>query len=89
MNKERRKQIDGIIARIEQELSPLVDEIREAIEEVRDEEQEYFDNMPESLQGGDKGNLAEAAVDALEEAVGAFDDLDLEGLIGNLNTAQE
>jgi len=89
MNKERRKQIDGIIARIEQELSPLVDELRGAIEEVRDEEQEYFDNMPESLQGGDKGNLAEAAVDALEEAVSGFDDLDLEGLINNLYTAQE
>lgn len=89
MNKERRKQIDGIIARIEQELSPLVDEIRASVEEVRDDEQEYLDNMPESLQSGDKGQLAEAAIEALEEAVSAFDDFYLEGLISNLNTAQD
>lgn len=38
------------------------------IEDLRDEEQDYYDNMPESLQGGDKGSTAEAAIEALTTA---------------------
>lgn len=61
MNKERRKQIAEATALIERGL--------EILETCRDEEQEYYDNMPESFQNGDKGQSATAAVDVLETAI--------------------
>ena len=41
MNKERRKQLDEIISKLE--------DIKQDIVSLQDEEQEYFDNMPEAL----------------------------------------
>lgn len=73
MNKDRRKALE--------ELSSRLGEIVGELESLRDEEQEYFDNMPESLQGGDRGSDAEQAIgsmetalDLLEEVAGHIDD---------------
>lgn len=71
MNKERRKQIDDIRNNL-LDVSPL-EEAKSTLEGLRDEEQEYFDNMPEGFQQGDKGQAAEAAVSALEAAIEAID----------------
>lgn len=60
MNNQRRKAISALVSQIEQLLSD--------VESIRDEEQEYFDNMPESLQGGEKGETSQAAIDSLESA---------------------
>lgn len=38
-------------------LHSLAEEAQAEAEELRDEEQDYYDNMPESLQGGEKGQL--------------------------------
>jgi prefoldin subunit 5 len=65
MNKERRKAIEALSSRL--------DELKGEIESLMQEEQEYFDNMPESFQGGDKGATAESAIEALQEAVDACD----------------
>lgn len=89
MNKQRRKQIDQIITRLQDELAPLIDSIREEIETIRDEEQEYYDNMPESLQSGDKGDVAQSAIEALEEGVNTLEEIDIDSIITSLNTAQE
>jgi len=75
MNAARRKQLAAVLPLIEQ-MDALREEIREALENVRDEEQEYFDNMPESLQGGDKGHIAESAISNLENAISALEDFD-------------
>lgn len=72
MNKARRKELERAKA--------LIDEAAEIIAAAKDEEQDYFDNMPESLQGGDKGAAAEQAVDALDEAAS-----DLEGISSKLD----
>lgn len=64
MNKNRRKQIDDILV----QLNPLLFEI----ESVKDEEQEAYDNLPESMQNGDKGEKMSDAVNNLEYA---FDSL--------------
>lgn len=40
-----------------------------ALEGIRDEEQEAYDNMPESFQNGDKGEQSQAAIEALESAI--------------------
>lgn len=69
MNNQRRKRIAAIIAPIEVlQAFSLADQISE-LESVRDEEQDYFDNMPESLQGGEKGGNAEHAISQMEEAL--------------------
>ena len=88
MNKERRKQIEAVKSRIESLLSEAAS-IQADVEAIRDEEQEYRDNMPESLAEGDKGQKAETAISALEQVIE-----DLENLAGSefdtqLNTAAE
>lgn len=67
MNNQRRKQLDEVIAKIEEATSLL--------ETLRDEEQESFDNMPEGLQQGDRGQATEASASALDEAVNALDEV--------------
>lgn len=76
MNKERRKQIAKVIDEL-QGLSVT-------IESIRDDEQDYFDNMPEGIQSSEKGERAEAATYALDMAYEA-----IEEAIGQLEEAQE
>lgn len=76
MNNVRRKEIDKLTAQIE--------EIKEAIEALRDEEQEAFDNMPESLQDGERGEKMQSAIDALEYAAD-----DLQECLDHLSEASE
>jgi flagellar biosynthesis chaperone FliJ len=76
MNKERRKALSSMQAQLEG--------IKAEIADIRAEEQDYFDNMPESLQGGDKGQQAEAAIGLLDEAISQ-----LEEASGNLESASE
>lgn len=61
MNKERRKRIAAVVEK-------LCDCWQE-LETLRDEEQDYFDNMPESFQAGDKGTAADNAVTSLDDAL--------------------
>lgn len=72
MNNQRRKDI----ATVGELLPDIPDDIEAAkskLEEILEEEQEYFDNMPESFQGGDKGDTAQATIDALQEAIDSLD----------------
>lgn len=70
MNNKRRKEIANAIRQIENVvLSILADE------------EEAFDNMPESLQGSERGDMSQeaqdnlsSAVDALEEAIICLED---------------
>jgi len=61
MNKLRRKAIELLSERMET--------IKEELETIRDEEQEYFENMPESLQGSEKGEAAEEILGSLEDSL--------------------
>lgn len=67
MNNARRKKLNTV-------LEQLV-EIHTALEEVKDEEQEYFDNIPENFQSSERYEKAENAVAALEDALSMFDDI--------------
>lgn len=73
MNKFRRKAVNEVMKKIE-ELQSEMDEVLEGIEVLRDEEQEYLDNIPENLQGSERYELAEAAVDALTSAYDTFEE---------------
>jgi uncharacterized iron-regulated protein len=52
------------------------------IEGVQSEEQDAFDNMPEGLQSGEKGDKAQAAIDAMLEATES-----IEAAVESLDTA--
>lgn len=75
MNADRRKTIAKAAA--------LMSEAKSMLETVRDEEQEYYDNMPEGLQNGDKGCAAEEAISLIEDIINSLDDAEssLEGII--------
>lgn len=60
MNNTRRKAIQAIMNKLE--------EIMEEIECIKDEEQEAFDNLPESIQTSERGEAMESAVYNLDEA---------------------
>lgn len=60
MNHDRRK----LLRQIEAQLSNIFNDL----ETIRDEERDSFDNMPEALQSGERGQASEAAADALESA---------------------
>jgi flagellar biosynthesis chaperone FliJ len=60
MNDARRKQLRELIGKLE--------EIAMNVEELKSQEQDYFDNMPESFQTGAKGEAAEQFIRELEDA---------------------
>lgn len=71
MNKQRRKEISDILSALQ--------DLHARLETVKDEEQEYYDNMPESFQNGEKGQAAEQTISNLEDAHS-----ELESCINNL-----
>lgn len=85
MNKDRRKRLAEATDLIERAQS-LLEKAAGIVEEVRDEEQDAFNNMPESLQDGERGQRMQEAIDALDNV-----DLDglLTGALENLNAAVE
>lgn len=76
MNKARRKALDEVISKIE--------EAKELLENLQAEEEEYRDNMPENLQGYERYEAADAAVDNMSSAVDALDEA-----ISSIESAQE
>jgi uncharacterized coiled-coil DUF342 family protein len=65
MNKARRKAIQDVIAKLET--------LRDEVESLLNDEQDYYDNMPESFQNGDKGSAASDAISYMESASGYID----------------
>ena len=61
MNKARREKIE----KIRETIQALIADV----ETIRDEEQESYDNMPESFQMGDKGGQVEGNISCLEEVI--------------------
>lgn len=58
------------------ELESLVSEWKLQIEDARDQAQTNFDNMPESLQGGDTGQLLESRVNDCDDWISNLDAID-------------
>ena len=90
MNSNRRNEIDRIMERIDSLMADLSD-IKDSIETVCNEEQDALDNLPESMQDAERGKRAQAAIDALEEALNGMEDVDsdLNDIKNNLETAKE
>ena len=76
MNKARRNQL----AEIKEKLS----ELRDMIDTVLAEEQEAYDNLPESLQESERGEAMQTAIDAMESAIESCEEAE-----SSLEEAQE
>lgn len=76
MNNTRRKKLRELIEKTEG--------IKQEIEELRTEEEEYYNNMPEAFQDGEKGDRAQTVIEYLDEAMTAAGDM-----IENLTSAAE
>lgn len=82
MNNDRRKKLEraaGFIA----DAKGLVEDAKNLIEEAKGEEEESKENLPESLQEGEKGQAMDENIGYLESAA---DNLD--SAIGELNNIQ-
>lgn len=66
MNNQRRKAIIEITAKIEL--------AAQSLRTLLEEEQEYYDNMPENLQGSERGMDSEEAQDCIESAIESLED---------------
>ena len=66
MNAARRKEIQAVMERL--------DEVATEIRRIGDDEREYYDNMPESIQSGEKGERADETASRLEEIADACDE---------------
>lgn len=60
MNKVRRKRLAKAI--------DLINQAKGILEEVKDEEQEAYDNLPESFQYGERGEQMQEYLDSMDEA---------------------
>ena len=72
MNKNRRKELMDWV-RMAEEWSLHGEELKNKLENICSDEQDYFDNMPENLQGSMRGMDAEEAIDAMNEAIECMD----------------
>ena len=68
MNKERREKL--------QEAMTLVGEAKAIIEEVHEQEEEAFESMPENLQSSVNGDVMQEAINALDDAIAACEEID-------------
>lgn len=67
MNKARRAMLQKAIE--------AIDEARALIEECRELEQEAFDNMPESIQCGERGEQMENYIYSMDEMIDTTSDM--------------
>jgi len=86
MNNTRRKEIDRLMERVQSPLNDLSD-IKDSISTVQDEEQDYLDNMPESMRDGEKAQKAQEAIDSLYEAQNTIEDA--ETYLNDVNNSLE
>jgi hypothetical protein len=66
MNMQRRKRIE--------KAGRLLEELLEEITALQEEEQDAYDNMPESLQNSERGEAMYEAAEALESAVASLEE---------------
>ena len=68
MNKNRRNELMGWVRKAE-EWAAHGEELKDELENICSEEEDYFANMPENLQGSMRGMDSEEAIDKMNEAI--------------------
>ena len=78
MNKVRRGQLAALstkLSRIESiEDISILEECISILEDIKWDEEDYFDNMPENLQGSMRGCESEDAIDNMDQALDALNE---------------
>ncbi len=88
MNRIRRKSLRTILGQMD-ELSTVLETVKEALQDVLNEEQEAYDNLPEGLQESDRGQQMQEYIDALEGVADSLGELDIEDLYGTIEEIAE
>ena len=68
MNKNRRDRLA--------KLSDQISDIMEKLEELRDEELEACENLPESLNSSERGEVMQTAIGAMDDALSSLENAD-------------
>lgn len=74
MNNQRRKDIQTAMSLLE-EANAKLDAAKSILETAGEEEREAYDNLPESIQEGERGCAMEEAADNLDDAVSTIEDI--------------
>lgn len=88
MNKARRKSLKAIMERID-ELTAIIEEVKEHLHGVMDDEEEALCNLPESLQEGERGQQMQEYIDTLEEVIDSLSELDTQDLYEKIEEITE
>lgn len=67
MNEKRRKQLANAVE--------VLNNVLELLEEVTADEQDAYDNLPESIQDSDRGEAMQENVDDMEDASSSLQDI--------------
>lgn len=80
-----RGDLTSIMEDMREAMSPFINKLRDlseaygsasgSIDDIKSEEEDYRDNMPESMQSGDKYDTAENAISELENAITEVDQI--------------
>ena len=65
MNKQRRKRLEDVASRLEECMADL--------EYIKEEEQEAYDNLPESIQYSERGDAMQENVDDIDYVISDLD----------------
>ena len=79
MNAKRRNAIDSVINELIEKFEEIKAEAIDQLSEIRDEEQEAYDNLPESLQESERGENMQDCIDALEYFMSDLENMEIEG----------
>ena len=78
MNKVRRGQLRTLSAKLSRIVSiddkETLDECISILEDIKWDEENYFENMPENLQGSMRGCESEEAIDNMDQALDALNE---------------
>ena len=90
MNRERRKQIEEVISKLES-LQGEIELMKDDIQEIADMEQGYLDNMTESLQYSSNAEISSEAIDNLGYAIEEIENVEnaIQEAISYLESAKE
>lgn len=70
MNKTRRKELGKVIEDLNTASKDIdIERCYSELDRIMSDEQDYFDNMPENLQGSMRGMDSEEAIDNMQEAL--------------------
>ncbi|SCW61431.1 hypothetical protein SAMN02927924_01664 [Sphingobium faniae] len=87
MNRTRRKEIDGVIAMIE-DIKSQIETQAQIVADICSDEEAYRDAIPENMQESARYETADTAARALSSAQDELEAIDFDGIMESLREAQ-